>query len=379
MKILICSTGYNTWCGNNSIGLFQLDQARALLRNGHDVRIASIDLRSFRQIRRLGTYAYDIDGIKSATSNFPLGKITASRISSKIAFRCAQKAYTEITRDGWKPDVAHAHFCDIAASFSIIAKKNDIPFVTTEHYSKLHTNNVEKSVLRKAITAYSASKEIIAVSKSLAASIFENTGYRATVIPNIVDTKTFDVSKRHKSAAPFTFISAGHLKRVKGMDILLNAFCRCKDKSSKLIIMGDGVEKNNLMTIAKELGVHDRVEFTGEYKRQEFQHNLEMANCFVLASRSETFGVVYVEAMAAGVPVIGTKCGGPDEIITPETGILVPPENTDKLVFAMDQMIERWDKYDSEFISSYAKGKYGEQAIVGQLNMIYKRAVCDNG
>ncbi len=373
MKILICSNGYNTLKGQNSIGIFQLDQAGALLKNGYDVRIASIDLRSLRRKRNYGTYSFKINGIKAATSNFPFGSLPFGGIKERIAVFCANKAYSEITKDGWKPDIIHAHFCDVAAAFSHIAQRNAIPYVTTEHYSKMHLSTVRKTVLREAVTAYKASKEVIAVSNSLAESIFEKTGFHAVMIPNIVDMEIFGVSDTQKKAAPFTFLSAGHLKRVKGMDILLQAFCRCKDNDAKLIIMGDGDEKENLISLANELGLHERVRFTGEYTRQEFQQNLEFANCFVLASRSETFGVVYVEAMAAGVPVIGTKCGGPNEIITPDVGMIVSPEDIDELASAMDQMIDKWQMYEPNQISNYARNKYGEQEIVDQLTKIYKR------
>ena len=74
-------------------------------------------------------------------------------------------------------------------------------------------------------------------------------------------------------------------------------------------------------------------------------------DAFVLASRAETFGVVYVEAMAAGLPVIATACGGPEDFVSEENGILIPADNEEKLTEALIEMYHMAHKYDKQAIS----------------------------
>lgn len=375
MKILICSTGYNSIKSNNTIGIFQLDQAKALRDIGNDIRIASIDLRSIRRKRRFGTYMFDIDGIKTATSNFPYGGLDFYGIEQWIAEKCAQNVYNLITEDGWIPDIIHAHFCDVAAAFSDIAREEEIPFVVTEHYSKLHQKTIKKDVFLAAQKAYANANELIAVSKSLADSIYEKMGYKAKVIHNIVDTDVFEPKHNARRDGYYTFISAGHLKYVKGMDILIEAFSRIKTDNVRLIILGEGIERDKLEKLAKERKCASKIQFKGEYKRTEFQSAMENSDCFVLASRSETFGVVYIEAMAAGIPVIGTSCGGPSEFISDETGMLIPVDNVDALVQAMEYMIKYSTRFDGNGISRYVKSRFEKTVIANKIQEVYNEVV----
>lgn len=98
------------------------------------------------------------------------------------------------------------------------------------------------------------------------------------------------------------------------------------------------------------------------------------AQAFVLASRLETFGVVYIEAMAAGLPVIATACGGPEDFVTEQVGILVPVGNVKALTEAMEQMVMHSGSYDRAEIARYAAKKFAPATIAEQLTSIYMRA-----
>jgi glycosyltransferase involved in cell wall biosynthesis len=100
-----------------------------------------------------------------------------------------------------------------------------------------------------------------------------------------------------------------------------------------------------------------------------------MLDVFVLASRDETFGVVVVEAMASGLPVIATDCGGPREIITKETGILVEKENPGELARAIVSMSENLGSYNKSTIRKYALEKYGRKAFVERVDQLYQNVV----
>ena len=82
----------------------------------------------------------------------------------------------------------------------------------------------------------------------------------------------------------------------------------------------------------------------------------------------ETFGVVYIEAMACGKPVIASDIGGPKEIITPDTGILVPPGNSEALSKAIEFMLDNCSSYSAEKISQYAKERFSYETVGKMLS-----------
>jgi glycosyltransferase involved in cell wall biosynthesis len=89
----------------------------------------------------------------------------------------------------------------------------------------------------------------------------------------------------------------------------------------------------------------------------------------VLASRGETFGVVYIEALAAGVPVIGTKCGGPEDFVSEDMGLLVEVDNVEALTGAMQHMIEHSGEYDRELIKRKIKDSFSPQTVARELEI----------
>ena len=102
------------------------------------------------------------------------------------------------------------------------------------------------------------------------------------------------------------------------------------------------------------------------------------SDCFVLASRRETFGVAYIEAMAMGLPVIATKCGGPEDFVTNENGILVPVDDIDKLKEALIKMHQNIDLYDREKISSSTRESFAPSTIAKHLIEVYKNVIKEN-
>ena len=91
------------------------------------------------------------------------------------------------------------------------------------------------------------------------------------------------------------------------------------------------------------------------------------SNAFVLASRTETFGVVYIEALAQGLPVIATRCGGPESIVTSDNGLLVPIENIPELTKALLTLYENHAQYDPVRLRQDCLQQFGSRAIAQHL------------
>ena len=216
---------------------------------------------------------------------------------------------------------------------------------------------------------YECCAAVLAVSRALAKNMRANTGVEAVVVPNIVDTAQFALqSVPHER---FTFVSAGNLIPVKNMAELLHAFAALHGEP-RLIIFGDGPESGALRALCAELGLYSRVSFRGQCPREELAEAYAAADCFVLASRSETFGVAYIEAMAAGLPVIATRCGGPEDFVTEENGILIPADDESALTGAMERMMLRREDYDSAAISADTRRKFAPETIAARLTELYE-------
>ena len=98
---------------------------------------------------------------------------------------------------------------------------------------------------------------------------------------------------------------------------------------------------------------------------------MALSNAFVLSSEYETFGVVLVEALALGKPVIATKCGGPESIVTPEVGYLISKNSEKEMTDALLKLYQNWNKFNSLQIRQYCLENFSEKAVIGELTKIY--------
>ena len=162
----------------------------------------------------------------------------------------------------------------------------------------------------------------------------------------------------------------------KGMDILIKAWAKvsAKHPQARLIIGGGGKSLEKVVEWTREYQVTESVEFLGALTRSQVVEQMQLCDCFVLPSRYETFGVVYIEAMACGKPVIAVANGGPDDFVHEFNGILIQPEQEDELIQALEKMIigQKDTLYEPEKIAAYVKEKFSYQAITEQLEEVYE-------
>lgn len=170
----------------------------------------------------------------------------------------------------------------------------------------------------------------------------------------------------------FKFISVGHLIYPKGHDILIKAFSKANlGEYVTLSIVGAGVEEKNLRKLIRQLGLTERVFLLGLKNKEEVRDLLLQSDAFVLTSRKETFGVVYIEAMAKGLPVIATACGGPEEFVNENNGLLVPVNDVESTAEALVEMYSGSDMYDKSAISEYCMANFSEKEIVRKIVEVY--------
>lgn len=139
----------------------------------------------------------------------------------------------------------------------------------------------------------------------------------------------------------------------------------------RLKIGGDGPLRKQLESKAKDLEIERQVIFTGLLSREKVLREMKNCDVFVLSSTFETFGVVLIEALACGKPVVATKCGGPEDIVNSTNGYLVPKKNVRALGNAMEDICLNIDKFDPYQIRKDCLLRFGEDTFVARLKSIY--------
>lgn len=371
MRILIVSRGYPTKKYKMN-GIFEFDQAKALAAAGHEVIFAANDMRSIRRWRKWGIEEKIIDGVKIYAINIPCGRIP-KKCLEWMAIKALRHLYSYIERKCGRPDIIHSHFLSQGYSTVEALKEKSIPIVHTEHFSDMNQNKLDAHTQYIGERTYNNADQVLAVSGSLATSIKEKFGVDAVVVPNIVDTTVFHYSAMRHSDDEMFFISVGGLTKRKRMDLLISAFHRAFEGSIKVFmyIYGQGPERKNLENLIRQYHLEEQIFLMGLASREVIAKKMQESDCFVLASERETFGVVYVEAMATGLPVIATKCGGPEDFVSQENGVLVEVDNVPQLAQSLVYMRENIGRYNRERISLMVKERYSSRVISARLVEIY--------
>lgn len=271
-----------------------------------------------------------------------------------------------------KIDIIHSHLSYPAGFLgTIIQKRKKIPNILTEH-SWIRT--YFRSWIHKQCVLYALKNSacVVSVSKALKNDIGFFCNRNILVIPNVVEVDKFSISKVKKSGPLNIGILGGMANFRKGLDILLKSVSLLKQMDLLVHIGGDGIYLDTFKKLSKELGVDEKCKFYGEILTEDITDFYSQLDIFILASRDETFGVVVVEAMSCGLPVIATKCGGPQEIITKDTGVLVEKNNPDELAQAIVFVSENLASYDKDSIRKYALEKYGQKAFVESITQLYQ-------
>lgn len=380
MKVCIIANGYPTNI-EQQWGCFEKDQAVALKKAGHEVSILYVDGRFRNYWRRLGvTYLKD-NGINIyGIYLFPLSffSFISYKLSYKIRTFMLEYIFKYMLKNGGKPDVVYAHYLYNIANAANLKEKFGVPLVGIEHWSVLNQNQPSNKILYLGNIAYNKADKILAVSNALAKSIKRIFKKDSLVVNDLVGEEFVNESCEVPSKkSKFTFIAIGSLIKRKGFDLLIKAFyksCLCK-KKCELIIIGGGREEKGLQALIDFCCLRDSVQLVGRKNKKEIISYLQQSNAFVLSSHVETFSVVCIEAMSQGVPVIATACGGPEEFVTKDVGVLVKPSDVDDLTNAMIGMYENYHLYDNEKIAEYCRNKFAPEVIAKQLTYIFEDVV----
>lgn len=372
MRVAIISRGMPK--PNDPIyGIFEFDQAKALAKKGVEVAFISIDFRGWAVKRKYGMFQYKKEGVHIFEFSLPINRY---RKTIPILQRLLLIPYRAMLKSFGKPDIVHAHFYKIGAIAAILKKKYGIPFVITEHSSEFNkpVDQINYLDKRSANKAYPHCDLLICVSETLRNNVLKLFGHNSIVIPNILDNQSFNFNGQSKSISPFVYVGVGNLTPNKSFDKLVTAFSQVKD-DAKLIIIGDGTERQNIQNQIDILHLGHLVKLMGRINREEINKVYQKCHVFVLPSQSETFGVSYIEAMYAGLPVIATQCGGPESFINDTNGVLVPVNDVSSLVEAMKDIRKNYLSYHPKKISEACIERFSPFVIADKLIGVYSELI----
>ncbi len=380
-KVLILPSWYPSKASPVS-GIFIEEQARVLLRD-YDVAVlfpAVYGWWQFKQWHRAEKCGVEEQhGIKLFREQafVPFPKVL------KIIYRsyvyAARQGFKKILTHWGKPDIIHAHVVLPGGwAATLLGREYDIPVILTEHSSPFSVHlktEYQRRLVRETIVAL---EHVVAVSPSLAQqiSVFQITTH-ISVVGNLVRTDFFEPLKsdRRRSTTITRFLSVGQMTEQKGLIYLLEAVRLLLQKgitSLEVVIGGHGRDRTKLEAMVQALGLSDRFHFLGLLGRSEVRDWMQRCDVFVLPSLHETFGIVLGEAMACGKPVISTRCGGPEFVVVPETGLLIDKANPSALANAMEAFILGRFKYDSGLIRKSIVERFGEEAFLQNISKIYE-------
>lgn len=382
MHVLFIPSWYPT-AGEPRLGPFFVDQALAVLALGVETGVCYPALRSLRTLS-LSCIAQNHfqwtcgDDAGVHTVLLHAWNPVIPRIRAGVFVETSLQAFRIYERRYGRPDIVHAQsvlFGGVAAMQ--LSRQTGIPYVVTEHSSAYHrklNGRWEPWIVR----CLGGAARTICVSSSLARDVSAVAPYvPISVIPNMVVAEFFTLPPVPRVSPQHVFLTIANLDPNKGIDTLLEAFAlyRRAGGSWTLNIGGQGPLRQRLMHQVRHLRLEDAVHFLGPLTRMQVRQAMWEASAFVLASKVETFGLAVVEALATGLPVVVTRCGGPEDFVAPDDGLLVEIDNPHALAEALTNVARSRRLEDDEDRRNRCVNRFGSTEVARQLLDVYAQVV----
>lgn len=286
-----------------------------------------------------------------------------------------------------KPDLILAH-SSIWAGYaaSKISSETGIPYIITEHRSRFtgqttEANNLISDTYRPFLeTAFRGARSIVTVSDALQASIRQFTAkdQKILTIPNMVDTGYY-TPPTSRQRDPLVILSIGRLEHEKGMDLVIQAFDRLFNEipGASLRIVGKGPLEPSLKEMASKVSSAESIHFLGKLSPDQILAELQHSKIMAVASRYEAFGVVFIEAMSSGLPVLAARSGGPDTFITEMAGKLVDSDSVSAVYEGLKYMYDVYDEYDPATIRKYVEDHFSRKVVMKKYTRLIQ-GICDD-
>jgi glycosyltransferase involved in cell wall biosynthesis len=278
-------------------------------------------------------------------------------------------------------DLIHAHFSFPDGTAAVLlGRALGIPVVVTEHVLWRPWMEADGLVRRQAAWTLRHAAARVVVSRAVQSTVESVLGDCPPmhVIPVGVDGDVFTLKSKRPEDGEERLLFVGWVNYVKGMDVLIESLTEVVRRRPRvrLTIVGGALfrhkrqQQDELLQAIVKKGLATYVTYVGPHDAAGVAEFMRDSNALVLPSRRESCGSVLLEALASGTPVVATRCGGPEEIVTDDVGILVPPENPSALADALCAVLER--PYDPSRLRSYALSSYSWDHLAKAYLNVYR-------
>lgn len=372
MKIWVIGRNYpnkkNKMCGS-----FEVEQAKMLAKNGHEVSYLVCVFHPLYKVKKWGSAEW-----KEDINVYAYSQLYAPQRLNFYWDNFKEKKWLKLLRyveekEGI-PDIIHVHYPTMITVPQVILdyQKKGTKIIATEHWTKVQSGKLNKHELNQLMMYATQGNQFVCVGEALRDQVKVLTGADENlhVIPNIVSENFQIASRKHRG---FRFVAVGRLVEVKQFDKIIEAFNK-KFKGIdgvSLTIIGGGSQYEKLKQQIKKFGLDKQVALTGVLSRQEIANRVSNSDVLVCFSRLETFGVPIIEAWYCGIPTIGTNAIGFKSNWKSELGELISYDDVDLLAESMVTMQEQYGKYSKQFIKEYAASLFSERAVYKKLYELY--------
>lgn len=377
------TTAFPRW-PNDSRGPSMLETARALRDLGVRVRVIAVHAPGARAretmdgievIRARYLWPERLEVLQAEGGGLPA--IWKRQPLARLAFPPFFAAFTAATaRYARGFDVIHAHWTLSGAAAWLSRPYHHLPFVLTVHGSDVFQAPRLPLVGWLTRQTLQHSRHVIAVSRSLAeaTAALGLPRERVEVIPDGIDLERFQPGPPEREPV---ILFVGSLIERKGVHHLLRALPSVFERfpESRAVIAGDGPQRAALEAAARALGIADRVAFVGAQSQAQIGAWMRRARLFVLPSLEEALGIVLLEALASGTPCVGSNVGGIPEIVAPDVGRVVPPEDPAALAGAINDLLgdaDTWQAMSQRARTHIVENCYTWKKVAMRLVAIYQ-------
>jgi len=375
-------TTWHPWIDGVS-GVFVVEQCAALRAAGLDIGLIFSRIAGLRAVSP-DLIARGLPGFISTDRPVPTWGFKSWSIPGARAFVPSLNTFMLENRYGayvgkrGQPDILHPHVAlETGAAALRLANSNGIDFVITEHSSEILNGNLSANRREAARSVYDNARIVIAVSSVLAERISDiSPRARIKVIGNSIRSSVFDLRRRTlRPDGRIRILSIAKLVANKRIHRVISSLTQLPDQLKCRIdhhIIGSGPELRRLQALANSGDVSTL--FHGPLPHGAAMNILSTADLLVHASAYETFGMVLAEAAALGIPVVATRCGGPEEVVSDVAGVLVGVDDEPGLRDAIEGVLEDLEFWRgrSDEISRQAYLRFHESNVSALVAETYK-------
>lgn len=363
--------------------------SKNFVKNNHEVTVVTYnqgDSLSYEK-EESGVEVYRVNNYNIETNDFTSWVM-------QLNFQMITKV-SSLINSGHKFDVIHAHDWLTVYCAKSIKEIYNIPIVSTIHATEAGRNSGIHSPMQRYINdtewllTYESSEVIVnsMYMKNEVERLFGLPNDKITVIPNGIDLTKFDniqvtpeFRQKYAKDNEKIILAIGRLVFEKGIQHLLYAMPKILSKYNdcKLLIVGKGPMENELRAISKNLGIENKVYFTGYVNGNDVQRMYKISNIAVFPSTYEPFGIVALEGMLSNTPVVTSDIGGLDEIVSHKVnGLKSYSGNSNSIADSVLELL-----YNEELTKSVTKNalkdvkqKYNWDVIANSTFNTYKKAI----